>query len=234
MGHLGPDLGIICGMAVERRALGVWARHPRVAVAVTGADPARASAGAETMIASGVRMLLSWGVAGGLVPADPGRLVLADAVVTAAGDAWPLVVPGIIPEMGAPLTGTLLGSDDMVLRAAEKRTLAAKTGAVAVDMESHRVARVAARARVPMVVVRAIGDPVDRDLPEMVVGALDARGRPRVVRMLWRLLHDPGKLGALRTLDRDTRAGLAALDAIADRMIPALLDRVVPRTAPPD
>jgi nucleoside phosphorylase len=48
---------------------------------------------------------------------------------------------------------------------AGKRALRAETGALAVDMESHVAARVAARRGLPFAVVRVISDSADEALP---------------------------------------------------------------------
>ena len=112
----------------------------------------------------------------------------------------------------------------MVATTAEKAALFQRTSAVAVDMESHRVARVAAEAGLPALAIRAIGDPAGRALPELAVRALGEDGRPRIGPVVAGLLRKPGDLAALLRVKRDTDAALATLANVADTAIAALLE----------
>ena len=121
--------------------------------------------------------------------------------------------------------GAILGLDRMVLTVAEKAALFERSGAVAIDMESHRVALVAAAAGLPFLALRAIGDPAGRALPALVARALGEDGRPRIGPVIAGLLRRPGDLAALLRVRRDTAAALAALAAVAETLIPAILPR---------
>ncbi len=239
MGDLTPALGIVCGMVSEVRALGRWADDPLVGIGISGARPGRAEREARRLVAGGCRVLLSWGVAGGLDPAlAPGELVIPAAVVTEDGGRLPLSQSVIArldraiqtaempqPSRGMTGTGAILGAERMVLAVAEKAALFERTSAVAVDMESHRVALVAAAAGLPMLAVRAIGDPAGRALPALAARALGEDGRPRIGPVIAGLLRRPGDLAALLRVRRDTAAALAALAAIAEALVPAILPR---------
>jgi hopanoid-associated phosphorylase len=220
-------------MQSEVRALGRWADDPRVRIGVSGARPEHAETEARRLVADGCRVLLSWGVAGGLDPAlVPGDLVIPAAVREEDGRSWTLsteilgaVVDGA-PSLPRRRGGRLLGLDRMVLSVAEKAALFERATVVAVDMETHRVALVAAEAGLPTVAIRAIGDPAGRALPELATRALDADGRPRIGPAIAGLLRRPGDLGALLRVKRDTDAALATLASAADQAIPAVLERM--------
>ncbi len=231
MGNLSPTLGIICGMQSELRALGRWARDARVRVAVSGAQPEQAEAEARRLVAEGCRVLLSWGVAGGLDPAlTPGDLIIPAQVVAEDDRYWALSAKlcGAITVSArsghSVASGTLLGLDRMALTLAEKAALFERTGAVAVDMETHRVALVAAEAGLPILAIRAIGDPASRTLPELATRALGADGQPKIGPVIAGLLRRPGDLRALLRLKRETDAALATLVGVADRALLAVLD----------
>ncbi len=54
----------------------------------------------------------------------------------------------------------------IVSRAYEKQEIAKRTGAIGLDMESAAVGQMAEEKKIPFVVVRAISDLMDEDLPE--------------------------------------------------------------------
>ena len=237
MGPLTPVVGVVCGLAVEARTLRPWVERQEVMVAVTGARPGAAERACARLIRGGCTVLVSWGVAGGLDPAlDPGTLVVPDEVVDETGRSWPLdrrLVPpaaGRISARTAIATGAerirLLGVERMVLRGEEKAAYLARRGAVAMDMESHHVARAADAGGCRAIAIRAIADPARRDLPPLAAMALDEAGRPQIPIVLLGLLRRPGQIGRLLAAWRDTRHALAALDEAATTVIPAILRAV--------
>ena len=209
-----PLLGIVSGMQSELETLGPWRNDPRIAVAVSGARPGRAEAEARRLVVGGCRALLSWGIAGGLDPAlTPGTLVVGEAVVDERGARDPLaVIEGVAPV-------TLAGLDHPVFLPDEKTSLRATSGAVAVDMETHRLARVGADAGCRVFAVRAIADPAERGLPRLVQHALDESGRPRIGRVLRELLARPADLRAILRVKKETDEALAALERAAPDVI---------------
>lgn len=227
-----PKLGILCGLEDEAKALGRWRRHKRVLVAVTGANARRTGRAALGMWREGCRLLVSWGVAGGLAgELEPGDLILPDGVVLPDGSALALA-SDLLPELGAgPDEPAMLmaGSDRMVLRAADKAALLGATGAVAVDMETHLVALAAEEAAYPALAIRAIADAADLDLPEFLEAAVGADGRPRIGAVLAGLAGRPAALPVLLKLRRGYKRGLDALSEVAEGDILERLVAAVPR-----
>ena len=216
-------VGVIVGMLDEARCLSTLGQ--RVRVACSGARPALAQERAEVLVAAGVTALISFGTAGALVSGLPsGTLILPDGVV---GDgtgkldtAWRDRVCARAVAAGLPLlTGvTVAGSQQPVCSPAAKATLAARTGAVAVDMESHIVAAVAERFGLPFLVLRAIADPADRAIPPVALAGLGPEGETRPGAVALRLLMAPWALPALLRLAADSRASLAALTEAVTRL----------------
>lgn len=216
-------LGVVTGLEAEAR----WARRGRVIegaslrIVVAGASVQGAEAAAVRLVGEGVAALLSFGLAGGLVPGlRPGDVVVAEAVVTAAGSRcvadpeWVgRVLAAALPRM---VPGSIAGADRAVADPRDKAALARATGAVAVDMESHAVAAVAARAGLPFLALRAIADPAERGLPSAALAALDPGGRIRIGRLLAALRRRPGDLALLFRLGRDAARARAALARAAD------------------
>lgn len=208
-------VGVVTGLARERRCFDDIAPDARPRLACDGVGPQAASAGARRLIEAGCCGLVSFGLAGALQIGVPvGTLVLAEAVVTREGAvletdrAWRQRLQGIA---GAPRVGRIAGVDAAVCVPAEKSGLADATGTLAVDMESHAVAAVAVAAGVPFVVIRAIGDASTESVPAWLPAALDETGRPRFPAILSGLLRRPGDLPALVRLGRGASAGLARL-----------------------
>lgn len=126
--------------------------------------------------------------------------------------------PGSMPGMLL-----IAGSDAVLLSPAAKAALRKRTGAAAVDMESHRVAAAARVARVPVLAVRAVSDRAAGRLPALAAHALDPEGRPQLRAVLAGLVRRPWDLPALLAAGRDSRAALSALAVAAEAVIPALV-----------
>jgi hypothetical protein len=95
---------------------------------------------------AGCRSIISFGVAGGLAPdLLPGDCVVASAIVDypAVRPTDPLWSRKLAEMISDARHGPIVGVNAVVSDPADKRKLHAFTSAVAVDMESHLVARLA-------------------------------------------------------------------------------------------
>ena len=110
----------------------------------------------------------------------------------------------------------ILTVDHLVADPVEKRRLADRHNADAVDMESAAVAAVCAEKGVPFLAVRAVSDDVDTALsPELV--KLLSGGNVSLWRAMRALLGRPSLLGEFRRLARDTKIAANNLaDALAE------------------
>lgn len=209
-------------MAAEAAALGALRRDARLTVAVSGARPDVAEAMARQMVQDGLDALVSWGIAGALNPDLPsGALLIPAGVVDPAYGMLPLA--GIPAHDGSGPT-TLAGSEVVVATRSDKATLRARTAADAVDMETHRVARVAAEAGFPCFAIRAVSDPADRSLPPGTEDALDAQGRPRILPVLLGLARHPSRLSALLAAKRDLDTALHSLSDLGLEILRGVLE----------
>ncbi|MEM9764575.1 MAG: hypothetical protein AAF968_19070 [Pseudomonadota bacterium] len=226
-----PTIGIVCGLESERQALGPDILHDdRIAVAVSGARPAAAEDAATALAEGGVRVLLSWGLAGGLDARHrSGDLVMPRVVVGEEGGQWSTASVDFDPQDRVPslsVPARLVGLESIVFNADEKRSLAVASGASVADMESHRVARAAAAYGVPIVVARAVGDAHDRALPRLAADAIGPTGKPRIGHVLLGLARRPTDLPALVHAAQDSRRAHGALGEIAAPLARALLTSV--------
>ena len=225
---LRQDIGFLAGLKAEAACLRLRMRAVRVAV--SAGDPAGAQAMARQLAEDGVKALVSFGMAGGLDPAlRPGDLVVGSGVALPDGQVvsadrrwWPRTLARVaenVPKTAAQrpkvVVGQIYGSDAAILSAPEKADLFARTGSVAVDLESAAVARVAVGRGLPFAVVRAVADPADRPVPALALAGMGPGGEMRPWAVLRRLIGAPRHLPALIRLGGDTRRSLAAL-----RMVP--------------
>ena len=218
--------GVITGLAQEADCLDVFPFGERPPVGIAAARPANAAALAGEMISSGSKALLSFGMAGGLsADLKAGAVIVASSVIAPDGTvfetsvSWLEKVRAVIGEDAT--IAAIAGSDAVVASPEAKRALAEDTGAIAVDLESHAVARVAAAVGVAVLIIRAVADPVDRAIPAWVLGKISDAGRPRTGAILAGLALRPWDLAALVGLKGDSDRALASLRRVAGRLGPS-------------
>jgi adenosylhomocysteine nucleosidase len=147
-------------------------------------------------IKRGCRSIVSFGVAGGLSPRlRAGDWIVASSIVDAGKRhqtdvEWSRRLRNAVPGAGfAPVAG----SDAPVSKPATKREWYTKTGAVAVDMESHVVARIAAEHGLPFAAVRVIVDPAHRTVPGAALAGMRSDGKTDVSAVLRALAASPSE-----------------------------------------
>jgi adenosylhomocysteine nucleosidase len=200
----------VTGLRAEARV----ARRAGFSTVCAGGVPARTAAALSEAIGGGATGLVSFGMCGGLAPAlAPGTLVCARTVIAPDGTRHPVdeVWRARLPGWAEAVDGDVFGSDAIVGTTAEKAALHARTGAIAVDLESAVVAAAAARAKLPFIVLRAIADPAERDLPSAAYITLTPDGAPDIGRILASVLREPTQITGLIRLARDARLALRAL-----------------------
>lgn len=163
-------------------------------------------------------LVISWGVCGGLDPRlRPGDLILGAEVVSAEGrintdEAVTSSLAQRLIDAGARVAvERVAGVSSPVSTARAKAELRLATGAAAVDMESLIAGRFALERRTPFAILRAVADPADRDLPPLVLSAVDSDGRVKAAAVLGDLVRSPGQFTGLVAAARDGRAAFRAL-----------------------
>ena len=214
------SLGVVTGLAREAGCLRRAGAAELLMVRAAAGRPDEAAAAARAMVAHGASGLVSFGVAGGLDPSlGAGVVVIASSVIGPDGGAVPVHEPWAKALMridGAFDSGAVVGSDEPVMTALEKRRLFRRYGALAVDMESHAVAGVARDAGIPFAAIRAIGDPAGRSVPRAALAGLMPDGTTRALPVLAGLLRRPRDLAGIWRLARETNRALAALRAAVE------------------
>jgi hypothetical protein len=105
----------------------------------------------------------------------------------------------------------IAGVDAAVTNAAAKRQMHVATGAAAVDMESHLVARLAAAHGLSFAAARVVVDPAHRFVPAAALAGLRADGGTSVMAVVRELLAAPSQLFGLLRIGLDGYFARAAL-----------------------
>lgn len=201
-------------------------------VRLCGPGAANAARTALAAVEGGARTLVSFGCAGGLVPAaGSGTVALPEAMRDGTGatievdGAWrrrlAAAVAAAVPVVGGE--GIEIGTAVETPR--DKEALHRESGCVFADMESASIGAVARTHRLPFLVVRAVADTVSDAVPPCVSGAVSDQGRVRPGRLIAALAGDPGQIPAVLTLALRFRDACASLETVA-RHLPAVMAEV--------
>jgi nucleoside phosphorylase len=125
------------------------------------------------------------------------------------------------PPLGHEGGAVLAAAEAPVLDPAERRQLAASTGAGMVDLESAAFARLADERSWRWGIVRGVSDDGTEGLPPLIAGWIDDRGRVRPGRIAVDLLRRPRLVAPMSRLRRQSAEALAAVA----RSVLDLLDR---------
>ncbi len=206
---------VVVGLAFEARI----AAGPGIRVICSGdgrnlaASLTRAISEARTF-PEGCGGLISFGVAGGLAPnLDPGACVVGSAILSGSSRMptdrqWSQRLMQTIPDA---VHGMLVGVPAPIGHPEAKRRLYLRTGAVAVDMESHIVASVAASHGLPCAAIRVITDPAMRALPTSAIAAMRPDGTTNIGAMIRSVMKKPRELPALMRTALDAYAARTTL-----------------------
>ena len=212
-----PFVVAACGLALEARI----AAGRGVRSVAGGVDARRLAAELEREVGRGARAIVSFGIAGALVPGlEAGECVVARGVVApgrywSSDEAW---TARLRQRMPRARFGDVAASDRPLASAAQKRAMFDHTNALAVDTESHVAAAIAAAHRLPFAAIRVIADAVSRDLPPAASVALKAGGRVDVARVAGSILAAPSQLPLLARTARDAHVAFAALRDVRKRL----------------
>jgi adenosylhomocysteine nucleosidase len=229
--HHHPIVIAFVGMAFEAKI----AAGPGVLVVSRNARGDLAAV-VESAARQGYRGIISFGVAGGLAAnLRTGDWVVASAVLEAqftrsTDAAWSSSLLAVIAGASyAPI----LGADAPIAEPMMKRELHRTTGAAAVDMESHVVARLAAAHGLAFAAVRVIVDPADRALPSAALLGMAPDGRADIWAVLRDVIARPWQLAQLIRVAVDAFAARAELLRVRQLLGPhfGLADRTASEAA---
>ncbi|WP_432740404.1 phosphorylase [Methylobacter sp. G7] len=196
-----------------------------IVLAYSGAGANNAQAASELLIAQGATCLISWGCAAALSETlKPGDLVLADNLIDADNaqfsihSDWHSNTRNLLSSTLKVHTGSLVESNTIVATTQDKKHLYAQTGAIALDMETVAIAKVARQNSLPFLAIRAIADPVSMDLPKAINHSLNNGGDIVLSKLLLYIARHPTELPGLIRLGLHFNAAKITLKLIASQL----------------
>jgi adenosylhomocysteine nucleosidase len=209
-----PFVLVVVGLAFEARIAGT---SKGTTICCRRGDAATYSM-QEALANPACRGVISFGIAGGLDRRlRSGTHLVASEVITSDGsvrthEGWSRTLLNSCDALHAPI----LGTDQVVIEPHEKHELFARTGAVAVDTESHIAALMARERGLPFACLRTVADPAHRRVPKAAMSGLRPDGRAYPVGVLRELFRRPHETAALLAIAHDTwRARRVLTRAIA-------------------
>jgi len=193
---------ILVALPRERQTLEALPANGNCRVQVCGPGPERAGQAAQSLVAEGAGALVSWGCAGALTPELspgalilPGRILGRDRTFIDADPHWHQAAAALLsarPQTGLSFhAGLMAEADQPLVTTRAKRAFHEATGALAVDMESAAIGRVASRHGLPFLALRAVSDSADQTLPHTTASLLRPDGRVSPVGIIRALLKGP-------------------------------------------
>lgn len=198
-------------------------RQPDVVVVAGGGDPVALRARIEAA-AVGASGIASYGMTGALVDGlKIGDWVVGErisgAIEMACDPDWAAALVARLP--GARLGG-FFADGRMIDTVAEKLALGEQHNALAVDMESHVAAAVAAERGLPFAIVRCVSDGARHLLPHAITVSMRPDGGVDGKAMLRSLAARPGQAADVARTAAGFAKAMRALERGAHRLGPRL------------
>jgi adenosylhomocysteine nucleosidase len=197
----------------------------------TGIGPANADAVCQAVFKDqALDMAISSGLACALTASSIGELFIGTDVLATRSEGAKKMEAQVVCDRtltdmalraaqaeGLPAqAGRFVSLPRIIWRGEEKRRIAAETGAVALDMESAAIGAMAVEHRIPFVVIRAVSDLVDEDLPMDFNLFLE---RADWLRGAWACVAKPASLVGLRRMRTQMRTASQRITTVFERFL---------------
>jgi adenosylhomocysteine nucleosidase len=201
-----------------------WDIRVVIVEAGTGAERARRATRA-LMDAHTPVWVLSAGFSGALHPdLKLGDIVVANSIVDTSGEELRVDVKmAPDPERGWHV-GRILMAGEIVRTVSEKRQLAERHDALAVDMESLAVAQVCQQTGTRFMAVRVISDDLSHDLPPEVMSVFGGTGSLRAGAIAGALLKRPSSMKDMWRLRENAQQSAERLARFLNVVVPSLYE----------
>ncbi len=194
-------------------------------VVLSGMGEKAASDGGLVLVEKGADALISWGSAAALHPQlRPGSFIIPEKILTEDGGVFfadanlrnrilQLIDPG-----SKVFSEPLYGSPSLLSSPNEKKALFQKTGAIAADMESTGLAKIAADFRLPFVALRAISDSAQMHLPTAIANSFNSQGELGLLKLTIQLILHPAEWRAVFQLANGFKKASNSLSCLAKNL----------------
>jgi len=177
-------------------------------IIVSGIGSENAVSSAQKLIDHGATALVSWGTAGGLSDnLRSGDLLLPKSVQLdkqqyQTDHIW---LQRLMDQISSNLKlhdELLIQSNDVIFNSNQKSQLQKKTSAIAVDMESGSIAKIADQHNLPFLIIRSVVDTSDETIPVSAINSIDEFGQTKPVALMANLIRNPGDISRLIKLGK--------------------------------
>lgn len=196
-----------------------------ILVAYSGAGFKNAQKASQDLLEQGAERLISWGCAAALAPnLKPGDLVIANQLIDAdlhpidIQSTWLQHTVNILKQYTVVFSGKLAESRSIVANSSDKAMIHQQSQAIALDMESIAIAKVAAKADRPFMAIRAVADPANMNLPAAITYAMNNKGVVILSKLLCFLLTHPLEIPGLIKLGLHFNSAKNKLKLIAQHL----------------
>lgn len=233
------NIGLIAALPAEVRCLTQQLVPPNlpvninknITVMVCGIGQAAAGKAAGTLLFQNIDCLISWGTAAALIDeVHTGDLILPEFIHTWSGDinkTDPVCHCNLKKKFGSGVatvhTGTLAETRSVLENPEQKTELHRKTGALAADMESAAIMRVAHDNKLPFVAVRTVVDEAHDVIPAELIKHIDIFGTPDIPGLITEFFYRPRLIRNCYSLSRAMNTALDTLGKIAAEIDESIL-----------
>jgi len=169
--------------------------------------------------------LISWGIAGAISNSiNSGDMVIARSVINhrniySTSHEWQKKIISHFKDSSYKIfDGDVVSTEKICASFEEKMKLFRKTKALAIDMESVGIAEIAMASNLDFIIIRAIADNADSNIPEAVIKNIDNFGRINIGRFLASCLFHPAQIYEIILLAKSYKKSLAALTNISTEL----------------
>jgi adenosylhomocysteine nucleosidase len=215
-------IGFITGIEKEAIILRKTHHYSKSKISWVGNKQGNAYTQANTLVKSGCNILISFGFAGALDPQlSAGDLVTPKSVVDAEGNIFKTddnlhqKITSHFSKKFKLSSGRLFGSETIIWNTDEKKRIFKMYSTATVDMESLGVAQAAHESNCSFLIVRAISDTANQNLPVESLKSIDLNSNIKIGYILKDLAKNLNELPSLLRLAQNSHKAQACLRGVA-------------------
>lgn len=176
---------------------------------VCGIGPDNAEVACNALLDAKINYLVSWGTAGALNPdLKSGDIIIPDRIMNDAKSSfacdveWRNHIIHNLDQSQVNVFGGTIYSTNKVFTPDDKKRIRTQTQAIAVDMESARIASIADKASIPFIAIRTIVDESTMHIPQSILKNIDEYGQAKFSKLSYSLFTHPRDIPMIYQLGR--------------------------------